>query len=228
MGDTGLDEADRRAIVLEQFDAAEPNPVVAGDIAALGSSTLYEAAGGSGALPAAIRPMTPAVSFAGPAVTVCGPPGDNLWLHRAVYECKPGDVLVAYVFGAYEWGYWGEVLSCAAVAQRLAAVVIDGCVRDIARLGQIGLPVFGRGSAIRGTAKHRDGVGSINEDLILGDVVVHPGDWVVGDQDGVVVVPRARLADVAQAARDRAAKEAQLIEALRVGRRTLDIYDFPA
>lgn len=208
-------------------EANDAVTVAAADMAALGSATLHEAAGRIGALPAAIRAMTPTLSFAGPAVTVGCPPGDNLWLHRAVYECKPGDVLIAYVSAAYEWGYWGEILSCAAIEQRIAAVVIDGCVRDIASLAHLGLPVFGRGSAIRGTAKHRDGAGSINEDLILGDVTVHPGDWAIGDEDGVVVIPAARLAEVAQEARDRAAKEVGLIEALRSGKRTLDIYDFP-
>ena len=197
------------------------------DIAALGSATLHEAGGRIGALPAAIRAVTPAPSFAGPAVTVTGPPADNLWLHRAVYECKPGDVLVVCVSGAYEWGYWGEVLSCAALEQGIAAVVIDGCVRDLVRLGKLGLPVFARGSAIRGTAKHRDGAGAINEDLVVGDVVVRRGDWVVGDEDGVVVIPRGRLSEVVAQGHERAAKEAEIIQALRNGKRTLDLYDLP-
>jgi 4-hydroxy-4-methyl-2-oxoglutarate aldolase len=218
-------------IVLEEFHAEAEGPqdgatsTAAAQIAALGSSALHEAAGQIGALPAAIRAITPAASVAGPAVTVCGPPGDNLWLHRAVYECKPGDVLIAYVGAAYEWGYWGEVLSCAALERRIAAVVIDGCVRDVARLAQLGLPVFGRGSAIRGTAKHRDGAGSINRELILGDVVVHPGDWVIGDEDGVVALPQSALNEITQAARRRVAKEAELIAALRTGKRTVDVYD---
>jgi 4-hydroxy-4-methyl-2-oxoglutarate aldolase len=197
-------------------------------LAALGSATLHEAGGRIGALPAAIRPMTPSPSCAGPAVTVSGPPADNLWLHRAVYRCKPGDVLMASVSGAYEWGYWGEVLSCAATERGIAGVVIDGCVRDLVRLGEVGLPVFARGSAIRGTVKHSDGVGAINQDLVIGEILVHPGDWVVGDEDGVVVIPRDRLAAVAAAGRLRVEKEAQLLQQLREGKRTLDLYDFPA
>src|SRR5258708_2871129 len=125
-----------------------------------------EAAGRIGAIPAAIRPMTPVHSVAGPAVTVFGPPGDNLWLHRSIYECKPGDVVVACVGGAYEWGYWGEVLTRAALECGIAGVVIDGCVRDVDRLAEIGLPVFARGSAIRGTSKHTDGAGMINSELV--------------------------------------------------------------
>lgn len=119
------------------FDARQQAPpeVVDGftvkDVAQFGSATLHEAAGRIGALPAAIRAMTPSSACAGPAVTVACPPADNLWLHRAVYRCDPGAVLLADVTGAYEWGYWGEVLSCAAAERRIAGVVINGCVRDI-------------------------------------------------------------------------------------------------
>ncbi|WP_345638230.1 RraA family protein [Rugosimonospora acidiphila] len=206
--------------------------VVAGvsveEVAALGSATLHEAGGRIGALPAAIRPMTPSPSFAGPAVTVLGPPADNLWLHRAVYRCEPGDVLLANFGGAYEWGYWGEVLSRAAAERRIAAVVIDGCVRDLVRLGEVGLPVFARGSAIRGTVKHFDGVGAINGDLVVGEIVVRPGDWVVGDEDGVVVIPRDLMATVVTQAQQRVEKEARFMQELRDGKRTLDLYGFPA
>jgi 4-hydroxy-4-methyl-2-oxoglutarate aldolase len=198
------------------------------DIAVLGSATLHEAAGRIGALPAAIRPMTPLPACAGPAVTVACPPADNLWLHRAVYECAPGTVLVADVSGAYEWGYWGEVLSCAAAERGIVGVVINGCVRDVARLTEVGVPVFARGSAIRGTVKHSDGVGAINADLAVGEIVVHADDWVVGDEDGVVVIPRGDLASVVAAGKSRIEKEADLIRQLRNGKRTLDLYDLPS
>jgi 4-hydroxy-4-methyl-2-oxoglutarate aldolase len=198
------------------------------DIAQLGSATLHEAAGRLGALPAAIHPMTPSPACAGQAVTVACPPADNLWLHRAVYECEPGSVLVADVCGAYEWGYWGEVLSCAAAERGIAGVVINGCVRDIMRLAEVGIPVFARGSAIRGTDKHPDGTGAINADLVVGDVVVHAGDWVIGDEDGLVVIPQDDLATVVAAGKSRTEKEAVLIEQLRNGKRTLDLYGLPS
>lgn len=198
------------------------------DIAQLGSATLHEAAGRLGALPAVIHAMTPSPACAGPAVTVFCPPADNLWLHRAVYECAPGAVLVADVSGAYEWGYWGEVLSCAAAARGIAGVVINGCVRDVLRLAEVGPPVFARGSAIRGTDKHPDGTGAINADLALGEIIVHPGDWVIGDEDGVAVIPRADLATVVAAGKSRAEKEAELMDQLRSGKRTLDLYGFPS
>lgn len=198
------------------------------DVAELGSATLHEAAGRLGALPAAIRPVTPSLACAGPAVTVACPPADNLWLHRAVYECQPGAILVADVTGAYEWGYWGEILSCAAAARGIAGVVINGCVRDVARLGEVGIPVFARGSAIRGTDKHPDGAGAINRDLVVGDIVVHPGDWVVGDGDGVVVILRDDLATVVAAGHSRVEKEAGVMRQLRDGKRTLDLYGLPS
>lgn len=197
------------------------------DIAQLGSATLHEASGRRGALPAAIHAMTPSPACAGPAVTVACPPADNLWLHRAVYECAPGAILVADVCGAYEWGYWGEVLSCAAAERGIAGVVINGCVRDLLRLAEVGIPVFARGSAIRGTDKHPDGTGAINADLVVGEIVVHPGDWVIGDEDGVVVLPQADLATVVAAGKSRAEKEAGFMDQLRRGKRTLDLYGFP-
>lgn len=205
--------------------------VVAGykvkEIAELGSATLHEAGGRIGALPAAIRAMTPSPAFAGPALTVSCPPADNLWLHRAVYAAAPGDVLIANVSDAYEWGYWGEVLSCAARERRIAGVVINGCVRDLVRLAEIGLPVFARGSAIRGTVKHLEGAGAVNGDLVVGEIIVRAGDWVVGDEDGVVVIPQSNLDLVLADARERVDKEAHLIQELRRGKRTLDLYDFP-
>ena len=198
------------------------------DVAQLGSATLHEAAGRRGALPAAIRAMTPSPGCAGPAVTVFCPPADNLWLHRAVYQCAVGTVLVADVSGAYEWGYWGEVLSCAAAERGIIGVVINGCVRDVMRLAEVGIPVFARGSAIRGTAKHPDGAGAINADLAVGQVIVHAGDWVIGDEDGVVVIPRADFPAVVAAGNERAEKEAELMQQLRRGKRTLDLYGLPS
>lgn len=214
--------------VTSQAAADVIDGVTVKDVAQLGSATLHEAAGRLGALPAAIRPVGPFPACAGPAVTVACPPADNLWLHRAVYECQPGAIIVADVSGAYEWGYWGEILSCAAAARGIAGVVINGCVRDIARLPEVGIPVFARGSAIRGTDKHPDGTGAINGDLVVGDIVVHSGDWVVGDDDGVVAILKEDLATVVAAGKSRIEKEADLMGQLRTGKRTLDLYGLPS
>ncbi len=212
----------------DDMAAGGNEPDLIGNAVSLGAATLHEAAGRVGALPAAIRCLTPGLVMAGRAVTVSGPPADNLWLHRAVYSAGDGDVLVAATGSHYEAGYWGEVLSHAARARRLGGVVIDGCVRDRDRLADIGLPVFGRGFCMRGTSKHGDGDGAINCPLTLGDVVVSPGDFVLGDGDGVLVLPFDRLYEVTELAVARQRHEVEVISALKAGATTLDLYGFPA
>ena len=192
----------------------------------LPAATLHEAGGRIGVMPSAIKPVAPAMRLCGTAVTVHGPAGDNLWLHRAIYVARPGDVLVVHVSGGHDWGYWGEIMSAAAHARGLAGLVIDGCVRDGAVLADFGLPVFARGLCIRGTGKDFGARGFINFPTLFDDLTVHPGDLVVGDTDGVVVVPRSRAAEMVAAAQAREAKEAGVIARLRAGERTLEIYNF--
>jgi 4-hydroxy-4-methyl-2-oxoglutarate aldolase len=192
----------------------------------LPSATLHEAGGRIGVMPSAIKPVSPGMRICGTAVTVQGPAGDNLWLHRAIYVAQPGDVLVVNVSGGHDFGYWGEIMSSAAHARGLAGLVIDGCVRDGAVLADFGLPVFARGLCIRGTGKDFGARGFINFPTLFGDLVVDAGDLVVGDTDGVVVVPRRRAEEVVAAAQAREDKEAAVIERIRAGERTLDIYNF--
>ena len=187
-------------------------------------ATLHEAAGKIGALPAALKPMAPGFKLCGPAFTVHGPGIDNLWLHRALVLAQPGDVLVAYVSGAYEAGYWGEVMSTMAKERGLAGSLIDGCVRDGDLLAEIGLPVFARGLCLRGTGKDFGATGWINAPVLIGDVTIHPGDLIVGDGDGVVAIPRAQIASAIDAARARESHEAEILRRLRQGQATLDIY----
>lgn len=210
-----------------QYPTELPDGLTMEEMIAFGAATMHEAAGRIGALPSALRPMTTTPSVAGPAVTVCGPPGDNLWLHRAVYRCRPGDVLVASVSGAYDWGYWGEILSYAARERDVGAVVIDGCVRDLDRLEEVGVPVFARGVAIRGTDKCADGVGAINDPLVIGSVVIKPGDWIFGDQDGLVAIPADLLSVAIKKAQERLEKEQHLMSELRAGKRTLELLHLP-
>jgi 4-hydroxy-4-methyl-2-oxoglutarate aldolase len=192
----------------------------------LGAATLHEAGGRIGVMPLTIKPVAPGFRVCGPAVTVHSPGGDNLWLHRAIYVAEPGDVLVVHVSGEYDFGYWGEIMSCAARARGLAGLVIDGCVRDGAVLADFGLPVFARGLCIRGTGKDFGARGWINHPTRFGDLTVHAGDLVVGDTDGVVVVPKDRASEVVDAARQREAKEASILQRLRDGERTLELYNF--
>ncbi|HSW26164.1 MAG TPA: 4-carboxy-4-hydroxy-2-oxoadipate aldolase/oxaloacetate decarboxylase [Burkholderiaceae bacterium] len=207
-------------------DIQRPSAEVLAAASRLGAATLHEAGGRIGVMPSAIKPVAPGLRVCGPAVTVHSPGGDNLWLHRAIYVAQPGDVLVVHVSGEYDFGYWGEIMSCAAHARGLAGLVIDGCVRDGGVLADFGLPVFARGLCIRGTGKDFGARGWINHPTLFGDLTVHPGDLVVGDADGVVVVPREGAAQVVEASRQREAKEASVIQRLRAGERTLELYNF--
>lgn len=195
-------------------------------LAKLPTATLHEAGGRIGALPSAIKPVQPQMRLWGPAVTVHSPAGDNLWLHRALYVAQPGDVLVVYATGGYEYGYWGEIMSAAAKARHLGGLVIDACVRDGAILGDFGFPVFSRGLCIRGTGKDFGARGWINHPVLIGDIKVQPGDLVVGDTDGVVVLPRAQAESIAQDALERERKEATILARIAAGERTLEVYRF--
>ncbi len=186
------------------------------------AATLHEAMGRRGALPSSIRPIGPGIKVCGPALPVRSAPHDNLMLHQAIYVAHPGDVLVVEVQGAYEAGYWGEIMTEAALHRKLAGLVIDGCVRDAATIRELLFPVFTRGLCVLGTNKQ--GGGSINEPVTIGSVSVCPGDLVVGDEDGVVIVPRQEIADVLQAAQDRERKEQHVKSELKAGKTTLEIY----
>ena len=189
-----------------------------------GTATLHEAAGKIGALPSGIKPMAKGFRICGPAFTVHGPGADNLWLHRAMAVAKPGDVLVAYVSGVFEAGYWGEIMSTGAKAAGLGGLVLDGCVRDGDLLPDIGFPVFARGLCIRGTDKDFGARGWLNAPIMIGDVIVNPGDLVAGDTDGVVVIPRLSAAAAIKASREREDKEAKIMIELRNGAKSLDLY----
>lgn len=206
--------------------AARLAPEITAAARVLPTSTLHEAGGRIGVMPAAVMPIDASMRVCGTAVTVHSPGGDNLWLHRGLYVAEPGDVLVVHVSGAHDFGYWGEIMSCAAAERGLAGLVIDGCVRDGAILRNFRLPVFARGLCMRGTSKDFGARGFINFPTLFGDLIVHPGDLVVGDADGVVVLPRLRVAEIVTAATAREAKEAGVLDRLRQGERTIEVYDF--
>jgi 4-hydroxy-4-methyl-2-oxoglutarate aldolase len=193
----------------------------------LSTATLHEAAGQIGALPSAIKPIATGMRVCGIAVPVECPPHDNLWIHRALYvDVPPAAVLVVSVGGAYEAGYWGEILTQAAVERGFGGLVIDGCVRDGTLIAEVGFPVFARGLNIRGTSKEPTH-GGVNRHINIAGVEVRPGDLVVGDADGVVVIPSERTAETLTLAESRDAKEAAILQRIRAGERTLDIYDLP-
>lgn len=187
-----------------------------------GSATLHEAMGRKGALPYGIKPIAAGMKLCGPATTVTSPAIDNLMLHQALYAAEPGTILVVDVSGGYEGGYWGEIMTVAAQERKIAGLVIDGCVRDADLIEQLGFPVFARGLSIRGTDKR--GGGTINQPIKIGDIAITAGDLIVGDRDGLVVVPAAEINSALEAAQKREDKEDQIKKELREGKRTLEIY----
>lgn len=190
----------------------------------LPTASLHEAGGKIGGLPSAIKPVAAGMAVCGPALTVHSPGGDNLWLHRALDIAQPGDVLVVFCSGAHEHGYWGEIMATMAQQRGVAGLVIDACVRDGRLLAEMKFPVFSRGLCIRGTGKDFGATGWLNHPVVIGDVTVHAGDLVVGDDDGVVVLPRERAAGIVAKGQGREADEAAILERLRAGEATLDVY----
>ena len=185
------------------------------------TATLHEAMGRKGALPHEIKPIASKMKICGPAVTVRCPAMQNLAIHRAIYRARPGDVLVVTVSGAYAGGYWGEIMTYAAQQRKIAGLVIDGCVRDKALIESMSFPVFARGLSIRGTLKDEEG--AITEPVAIGDVVISPGDLIVGDEDGLVVVPHLEIWTAIEASEKREQKEEQFMKELEAGKSTLEI-----
>ena len=192
----------------------------------LGAATLHEAAGRVGALPSAIKPVTPEMKLSGPALTVHVPAGDNLWIHRAIYEAAAGDILVVYTNGGVEYGYWGDILTSAALARGLGGLVIDGGVRDTEQLAGMGFPIFSNGVCIRGTIKDYDGASWIKKPVKVGDVIVNNGDLIVGDRDGVMSIPKASVDEALKKGVEREEDEDTKTVRINAGERTIDIYGF--
>ena len=190
----------------------------------LGSATLGESGGRP--MRARVRPAWAGAAIAAPAFPVRCTPGDNLAIHVAVARAPAGHVLVVDVGSERELGYWGEVLTTGAQARGLAGLVIDGCVRDVAALAAQGFPVFSTGIALPGATKDRPG--TIGHPAAVGGVEVTLGDWLVGDVDGVTVVPGDAVADVVAAGQAREAKERGFFEQLRSGATTLDLLGLDA
>ncbi|MDO8775202.1 MAG: 4-carboxy-4-hydroxy-2-oxoadipate aldolase/oxaloacetate decarboxylase [Burkholderiaceae bacterium] len=187
----------------------------------LGAATVYEAQGATGALDSGIKPVDPDVRMVGPAVTVNMRPADNLMLHYALLKAKPGDVLVVDAKGFVEAGPWGDVLTAQAIKLGLAGLVIHGAVRDANTIIELGFPVFCRGLSIKGTAKEQSG--QVNVPITIGDVTIHPGDIVVGDRDGVVIIGKNRVDEVIANSVARERKEAEMRAAIEGGATTVEL-----
>ncbi|MBL0845929.1 RraA family protein [Pseudomonas mediterranea] len=186
----------------------------------LGSSTLYEASHLPCAVDSAIRPIWDGAFIAAPAYPLQCSPGDNLSLHLAMERVPRGSVLVVGT-GNFIAGYWGEVLTVAAEAAGVVGLVIDGGVRDIAALRKRRFPVFARGISVQGTVKAS--APSVGQAFNFNGAHVAPGDLVVADDDGVIIVPKADAARTLAEGEARASKEALMMQALTEGRSTLEL-----
>ncbi len=184
------------------------------NLSSLGTSTVYEASGFDCWVDPAIRPIWPGARVAGPAFPARGREGDNLALQYAVREAPPGSVIV-YDGSGGQYGYCGEILATIAAVRGVAGLVIDGTVRDIDEITEMGFPVFARGVAMRHAGKRDAGVRG--EPIMLGERKVHAGDIIVADSDGVVVVPAEQAGAVLDRANARHDYEVDRLATIRSG-----------
>jgi 4-hydroxy-4-methyl-2-oxoglutarate aldolase len=190
------------------------------ELGRLGVATVHEAAGRTGLLGSSLRPLRPGQSAAGTAVTVLCPPGDNLMVHAAIEQAGPGDVLVITTTSPCDDGYVGELITTALTARGVRGLVTTTGVRDVAAITSSGFPVWSRLVSAQGTVKAT--AGSVNVPVSIAGTLVAPGDAVIADDDGVVVIPRLAVAVVAEAGRRRAESEDESRAAFSRGELSLD------
>ncbi|BCW17727.1 methyltransferase [Arthrobacter sp. NtRootA9] len=185
------------------------------------SATVHEAQGRKGALSSRIKPIDRGMSFCGPAVTVVCAPRDNLMLQVAIHYAQKGDVVLVSAGEYEEAGTFGDVLGNAMKAKGVAAMVTDSGVRDTKDLIELGLPVFSGSVCIKGTVKET--IGPINHPLVFGDEIVYPGDVLLGDADGVVVVRKDEIEEVIKLSQARVDAEDELIRLYKAGGTTIEL-----
>lgn len=196
------------------------------ELASFGVATVHEAAGQSGYLGPAIRPVYPGARIGGTAVTVLCRPGSNLMVHAAVEQCAEGDILVVATTSPCGDGYFGELIGTSVLGRGVRGLVTSTGARDVADLHALGFPVFSAAVSAQGTLKTAGG--AVNVPVSIGGQVIAPGDAVIADDDGVTVVPRLRTGPVLAAARKRAAEEDATRLALQGGELGLDRYGLRA
>lgn len=207
-----------KTVVVTDVERADASSIEA--LAAHGVATVHEAMGRSGLVGASLRPIQDGVRIAGSAVTVRCWPGDNLMIHAAVEQCRPGDVLVVTTTSPSLDGSFGELFATALQHRGVRGLVTTGGVRDVAELRAMGFPVWSAAVNAQGTVKAT--AGAVNVPITVGGAVICPGDVIVADDDGVLCVPRRAAPAALEAAGARAAKEAESRAAYLAGELSLD------